>query len=343
MTQTSKEKHVTLRIGVIGTGNIGTYHVDRIASRLSGAAVTAVFDVATERAREVAESVGAATRDQDLDVIHDPGVDAVVIASPGQLHADQVLACIEVGKPVMCEKPLATTTSDALKVVEAEVAAGRQLVQVGFMRRYDQGYRQVKEALDNGDIGEALVMHAVHRNPSVPESFREFMAITDSVVHEIDTSRWLLGEEIVAVTVRSGKRSPHALAKDPQMVHFETESGVLVDVESFVNCQYGYDVRCELVGSEGYATLENPMLSASVTSGRRRTAVPADWRERFDSAYGAELQSWIDGVTTGRYDGASAWDGYAATAVADAGVRALEEGRTVAVDLVDKPSFYAGR
>jgi myo-inositol 2-dehydrogenase / D-chiro-inositol 1-dehydrogenase len=186
------------------------------------------------------------------------------------------------------------------------------------------------------------LLHAVHRNPTVPEAFREFMAITDSVVHEIDTSRWLLGEEIVAVSVRSGKQSPHAPAQDPQMVHFETKSGVLVDVESFVNCQYGYDVRCELVGSEGCATLENPTLSAAVTSAGRRTVVPADWRERFDAAYGAELQAWIDSVPTGTYSGANAWDGYAATAVADAGVRALETGRRVAVDLVERPSFYPG-
>jgi myo-inositol 2-dehydrogenase / D-chiro-inositol 1-dehydrogenase len=333
---------VTLRIGMIGTGNIGSYHIDRIATRLSGAVVTAVFDVATDRAREVAEGVGAVAHARALDVVRDDQVDAVIIASPGDLHTEQVLACLEADKPVMCEKPLATTTEDARKVVEAEVALGKQLVQVGFMRRYDRGYQQIKRTLDTGGIGEALLLHAVHRNPTVPEAFREFMAITDSVVHEIDTSRWLLGEEIVAVSVRSGKRSPHAPAQDPQMVHFETKSGVLVDVESFVNCQYGYDVRCELVGSEGCATLENPTLSAAVTSAGRRTVVPADWRERFDAAYGAELQAWIDSVPTGTYSGANAWDGYAATAVADAGVRALETGRRVAVDLVERPSFYPG-
>ena len=334
---------MTLRIGMIGTGNIGSYHIDRIATQLSGAVVTAVFDVATDRAREVAEGVGAVSHAGALDVVRDDNVDAVIVASPGNLHTGQVLSCIEADKPVMCEKPLATTTQDALKVVEAEVALGKQLVQVGLMRRYDSGYQQIKSTLDTGAIGEALLVHAVHRNPTVPETFREFMAITDSVVHEIDTSRWLLGEEIVAVSVRSGKQSPHAPAKDPQMVHFETASGVLVDVESFVNCQYGYDVRCELVGSEGYTTLENPTLSAAVTADGRRTVVPADWRERFDAAYGAELQAWIDSVPSGRYAGANAWDGYAATAVADAGVRALEEGRRVTVNLVEQPSLYRGR
>lgn len=332
---------MTINIGVVGTGMIGTYHANRIATSIAGARVAAVFDVAADRAREVADSVGATTYTQAMDVIQDGHVDAVLIASPGHLHPEQVVACVDAGKPVLCEKPLATTTEDAVKVVEGEVAAGRQLIQVGFMRRYDAGYLQVKGTLSDGEIGEPLLVHAVHRNPTVPNTFREFMAITDSVVHEIDTIRWILGEEIVAVSIRAGKKSPHAPAQDPQLVLFETESSVLVDVESFVNCQYGYDVRCELVGSNGYVSLENPMLSGMVTSGSRRTAVPADWQERFDAAYGAELQAWVDGVATGQYGGASAWDGYAATAVADAAVRALETGSRMEVELIDRPDFYA--
>ncbi|HEY7042589.1 MAG TPA: Gfo/Idh/MocA family oxidoreductase [Nocardioidaceae bacterium] len=334
---------MTVNIGVIGTGNIGTYHAHRIATELPGAGVVSVFDVDVARAQQVAEAVGARVHEHALDVISDSEADAVLIASPGDLHAEQVLACLDAGKPVLCEKPLATASEDALKVVEAEVGLGRQLIQVGFMRRYDAAYNEVKATLDSGDIGEALVLHCVHRNPTVPPTFREFMAITDSVVHEIDTSRWLLGDEIVAVTVRSGKRSPHAAGQDPQMVHFETASGVLVDVESFVNCQYGYDVRCELVGSEGFAQLENPTFSSVTRAAQRRTGVPADWQERFDNAYQRELLAWVHGVGTGAYSGASAWDGYAATAVAEAGVRSLDEGGRVAVDLVDKPSLYGGK
>jgi myo-inositol 2-dehydrogenase/D-chiro-inositol 1-dehydrogenase len=334
---------VTINVGVIGTGNIGTDHVNKLTYQVSGAAVSAVFDVDNERAKALAETVGARVLDTATDVIASDAVDAELIASPGHLHTDQVLACIDAGKPVLCEKPLATTSVDALKVVEAEAASRRQLVQIGFMRRYDSGYLQVKGALDSGQIGEALVLHCVHRNPTVPESFQAEMAITDSVVHEIDTSRWLLSEEIVAVTIRAGKKSPHAPSQDPQLVLFETESGVLVDVESFVNCQYGYDVRCELVGSEGLASLDNPTLSAVTTSAARSTLVPGDWRVRFTAAYLTELQTWVNTLATGgEFGGADAWDGYAATAVAEAGLRALAEGTRVPVELVDKPSFYSG-
>ncbi|MGH3384398.1 MAG: Gfo/Idh/MocA family protein [Nocardioidaceae bacterium] len=330
-------------IGVIGTGNIGTDHVYRIARQLSGAEVSAVFDVVTDRAETVAAAVGATARDRAADVVEADDVDAVVIASPGELHAEQVLACIDAGKPVLCEKPLAPTTAECLKVIEAEVATGRQLVQLGFMRRYDAAYLEVKTALDSGDLGEVLMLHCVHRNPTAPDWFTSDLALTDSVVHEVDTSRWLLADEIAAVTVLAGKPSPKAgSAQDPQLVVFEMASGVLVTVESFVHAQYGYDVRCELVGSEGVASMDTPTLGAVTRRGGRTTVVPPDWQVRFGSAYQAELQAWVDSLASGEYHGASAWDGYAATAVAEAGLRARAERARVAVELVDKPSLYAG-
>lgn len=332
---------MTVNVGVIGTGNIGSYHINRLATEIAGAAVTAVFDVATERAQEVAGSVGATAHAQATDVVEDKAVDAVVIASPGDLHAEQVLACIEAGKPVLCEKPLATTTADCLKVVEAESALGRQLVQIGFMRRYDTAYRQAKTALDGGRLGEALVLHCVHRNPAAPDFFTREMALTDSVIHEVDTTRWLLGEEIVSVSFRSGRKSPLAVNQDPQIVMFETASGVLVDVESFVNCQYGYDVRCELVGSEGIASVDNPTLSAVTRTGEVSTAVPGDWKVRFGQAFHNEFQDWVAGVQRGSFDGASAWDGYAATAVAEAGLASMASGEPHTVEMAPRPSFYS--
>lgn len=334
---------MTLNVGVIGTGNIGRYHVNRLAHEISGTRVAAVFDVATERAGQVADAVGANAHDRAEAVVEDDGVDAVLIASPGELHAEQVLACIAAGKPVLCEKPLATTTEDCLKVVAAEAAAGRQLVQVGFMRRYDTAYRRAKAALEEGEIGEALLLHCVHRNPAVPDFFTRPMALTDSVVHEIDTTRWLLGDDIVEVSFRAGRRSPKAGFQDPQIVVFQTSSGVLVDVESFVNCQYGYDVRCELVGSEGVASVDNPALSATTRAGRVSTAVPPDWQTRFGQAFHDEVQAWASNVQRGSFDGASAWDGYAATAVAEAGLASMSSGEPKAVQMVERPSVDAGQ
>lgn len=335
---------MTIRVGVIGTGGIGTDHAIKLAQTISGSTVSAVTDINRARAEEVAGAVGGATvYDDGFALIRADEVDAVLIASIGETHAAFTLACIEAGKPVLCEKPLAPTTPECEQILEAEVALGRRLVIVGFMRRYDVGYQQVKGSLESGVIGEALILHNVHRNPTVPESFTSFMTMTDSIIHEIDTSRWLLGEELVSVQVippkRTSKAFPHL--QDPQFAAFTTESGILATAEFFANCQYGYDVRCELVGSDGTASLVNPVVASQVTAGSDANVVPPSWRVRFGAAYTAELQAWISGLLAGEIVGPSAWDGYAATRVTELGVEAVKSGQRVAIDYIAKPDLYA--
>ena len=331
-----------LRVGVIGTGNIGADHVDRVANQVSGARVTALFDVATERAAELAGQVGAVAMPTASEVISSPDVDAIIIASPGEFHAPLTLECIAAGKPVLCEKPLAPTVEECESVIAAEQASGRRLVQVGFMRRNDAGYRHMKNNLSSGAIGEALLLHCEHRNPDVPDSFTSQMSMTDSVIHEIDTARWLLGEEIVRVRVISGKQTPNAAPHlhDPQLVIMESQSGVLVSVEVFVNAKYGYDVRCEVVGSSGVTSLGSQDLGNFVSDTRRTVTMPANWRIRFGDAYRAEIQDWINGIAAGQVRGANSFDGLCATHVAQAAVRAVTSGTTVEVPVLEQPAFY---
>lgn len=335
---------MTIRVGVIGTGGIGTDHAMKLAYTISGSTVAGVTDLNRERAEQVAAEVGGPkVFDDGLALIESDEVDAVLITSVGETHAPFTLACIEAGKPVLCEKPLAPTTSECLRVLDAEVAHGKRLVIVGFMRRYDLGYRQVKASLDSGSIGEALILHNVHRNPTVPEAFTSSMTMTDSIIHEIDTTRWLLGEEITSVQVIPPKQTSKAYAhlQDPQFAVFTTQTGILSTVEFFANCQYGYDVRCELVGSEGTASLLNPVVAGQVTGGAAVNVVPSNWRVRFASAYAAELQAWITGLRNGEIVGPSAWEGYAATRVTEFGVEAVKSGQRVAIDYIDKPALYA--
>jgi myo-inositol 2-dehydrogenase/D-chiro-inositol 1-dehydrogenase len=334
----------TVRVGIIGTGLIGTDHGRKLAGSIAGSTVAAVTDVNRARAEDVARELGGArVFDSGLDLIRSDGVDAVLITSIGETHAGFTLACIDAGKPVLCEKPLAPTTPECVAVLEAEVAFGRRLVVVGFMRRYDPGYQAVKASLAGGSIGEALILHNVHRNQTVPESFTSFMTMTDSLIHEIDVTRWLLDEEITAVQVippkRTSKAFPHL--QDPQFVAFTTESGILSTAEFFANCQYGYDVRCELVASAGTASLVNPVVAHQVATFAETQPVPRDWRQRFGPAYAAELQAWIHGVQRGEAIGPSAWDGYAATRVTEFGVEAVKSGQRVDIDYIPKPELYA--
>jgi myo-inositol 2-dehydrogenase/D-chiro-inositol 1-dehydrogenase len=169
------------------------------------------------------------------------------------------------------------------------------------------------------------------------------MMITDSVVHDIDVTRWLLGQEIVATTVfkaRPSSLAPEGL-QDPQMVMLETADGVLVDVESFVTCRFGYDIRYELVGESGTLALGEHAGVQVRAEGGHHGPIPADYRERFGDAYQNELEEWVAGVLRGEITGPSAWDGYATTAVAEAAVESQAKGGRVAVELVERPALYA--
>lgn len=333
-----------LSVGVIGTGMIGQDHIRRLTSMLSGARVAAVTDVDLDRARSVADGVpGAVVHDTGQALIDDPGVDAVVVTSWGPTHEEYVLAAIAAGKQVFCEKPLATTREACDRILDAEVAAGRRLVQVGFMRRFDPQYRAMKAVVTSGEIGAPLLMHAAHRNPSVPDFFTSDMTINDSTVHDIDVARWMFDDEIAAVTVLKGRVSRKAKAgfDDPLLVLLEMRSGVLVDVEAMVNAGFGYDIRGEVVCEDGTVELSESAGAVVKRAGRYAGRVPESWKERFVGAFDLELQAWVDAVSGGATTGPSAWDGYAATVACETGLAALRSGLREEIVLRERPDLYA--
>lgn len=336
---------MTVRVGVIGVGMIGQDHIRRLTQVLAGSRVVAVTDVDADRATTVAEGLPRPARAHATggEVILDDAVDAVLVTSWGPTHEEYVLAAIEAGKPVFCEKPLATTQEATSRIIDAEVASGRRLVQVGYMRRYDPAYRALKQVVDSGEIGAPLLVHSRHRNPSVPEHYTREMAITDTAVHDFDVVRWLLGEEIVAATVLVPRRNRHGGdLQDPLLMVLETEGGVLVDVETSVNIRYGYDIRGEVVGEDGTAALADSSPVIVRREGSYAGRVPVDWRERFLRAYDIELQEWVDTLASGaEVTGPSSWDGHAAAVVSDAAVAALHSGTRTPVVLRDRPGLYA--
>jgi myo-inositol 2-dehydrogenase / D-chiro-inositol 1-dehydrogenase len=334
---------MTIDVGVIGVGMIGQDHIRRLTHVLSGARVAAVTDVDPDRARTVADDLpGATLHESGQDLIADPGVDAVVVTSWGPTHEEYVLAGIAAGKQVFCEKPLATTREACERIVDAELAAGRRMVSVGFMRRYDAQYRAMKAAVTGGEIGAPLLMHAAHRNPSVPAHFTSEMIITDSAVHDIDLARWMFDDEIAAVSVLKPRVSSKAAAgfHDPLLVLLEMRSGVLVDVEAMVNAGFGYDIRGEVVCEDGTVELSESAGAVVKRTGQYAGRVPADWRERFARAFDAEFQAWIDAVAAGGTTGPSAWDGYAATVACDTGLAALHSGQREPVVMRERPDLY---
>ncbi|MFJ4468257.1 Gfo/Idh/MocA family protein [Streptomyces sp. NPDC089424] len=334
-----------LGVAVLGAGHMGADHIRRLDRVVSGARVAAVADPDPERAKEAAAGIdGVSVHAEAEAALEAPGVGAVLVASPGPAHEEALLAAFARGLPVLCEKPMVPESEGALRVVEAEARLGRRLAQIGFMRRYDAEYRQLKSLLDSGRLGRPLMLHCVHRNVSSPPGFTSAMLVNSSVSHEIDAARWLLGQELTAVTVvrpRSSANAPEGLL-DPQFVLFETAGGAVVDVEVFVNCGFGYQVRCEAVCESGSARIGEGHTLLVTAEGGAREEVPQDYLVRFADAYDRQVQDWVDATRRGRVTGPSAWDGYAASAVAEAGVRALEGGGRVTVGLATRPELYAG-
>jgi myo-inositol 2-dehydrogenase/D-chiro-inositol 1-dehydrogenase len=336
---------MTLGVGVIGTGAIGRDHARRMAQVLTGADVLAVTDVNRANAEATAREVAPRARvyEDGHALIAAPEVQAVVVTSWGPTHEEFVLAAIAAGKPVFCEKPLATTAEGARRIVEAETRAGRRLVQVGFMRRFDAGYVALKQVVDTR-IGAALMVHARHRNPEVGDSYTTPMAVVDTAIHEIDVLRWLLDDDYVSAQVVYPRKTRHASGHlaDPQIVLLETARGIRIDIEVFVNCRYGYDIQCEVVGEEGVAYLPEPLGVPTRQAARLGTPVLMDWKQRFIDSYDVELQAFIAAASRGTAAGPSAWDGYVAAVTADACVAAqARPGQTVPITLPARPALYA--
>ncbi len=329
----------SLRVGVIGAGAMGASHVRTLTSAVPGAVVTEVFDTDTGRATAVAGPGGRAASSAE-DLIASADVDAVVIASPDRTHAELAVRCLEAGKPTLCEKPLALTAAEARTVVDAEVALGRRLVQLGFMRRFDPGFVALRDAVAGGSVGRVRVVHAVHRNASSSTSTDDAGLVTGSMVHELDTIPWLLDDPLVAIRVESPITSGF---RDPQLATLWTRGGVMATVEVFVNAAYGYDVRCEVVGTAGSASLEPSTPVRLRSAGVDGVEVRDDFVAHFTEAYRHELGAWVVAAASGGVPSSapSAWDGYVANVAAAAGVASLGSGAREDVVPGERPALYA--
>lgn len=165
------------------------------------------------------------------------------------VHAEVTSKAIAAGKPVFCEKPLTTTKADCAEIVRNEQAAGRNLVQVGFMRRYDPDYCKIKAILDSGELGKPLMAHCISRMPRIAAGFTNAMQVTNVLIHEIDQFRWLFGEELGRGQMLAARNTKFAAdgLNDPQLALMWTESNILIDVECSVNSYYGYKIGMEIV------------------------------------------------------------------------------------------------
>lgn len=332
-----------LKIGVIGCGAIGREHIRRLTHLIPEAKVVACADYFVDAAKDVAEIYGIEKVHEECEkLIRDSEVEGVVITSADASHAAYVLEAVKLGKQVFCEKPLAITAKECEEIIAEELKHGKRLVQVGFMRRYDPGYSEMKKIIDSGKLGEPLMIHACHRNVSQGEGFKTEMGITNVAIHELDICRWLTGEEYNTAQVLKVKQSSRSNKgyDNPQIVLLETKEGVRIDVELQVSDAYAYDIQCQVVCEKGTINLPDPNRVIIREDAKCQKELMTDWADRFIEAYDIELDDWVKNAKEGSPKGPSSWDGYAACVAADALNQSRGSGEFYSVNMIEKPEIY---
>ena len=329
-------------VGVVGTGGMGGMHAHCLHRKVAGARVAAVSDVDAERAGTVAEECGGAAVFGDaVEMIRDEGVEAVVVASPDPTHAELVLECLRLGKPVLCEKPLATSPEEALGIVEAEVEAGRKLVQVGFMRRYDPQHVEVKNVALSGAIGRPVLFKGWHRNLRMPPGADSAWVVINAAIHDLDSARWMLDAEVKEVFVRGLNTTGSGEGEfDLQLIQLTFADGRLATIEVNVDARFGYEVGVEVVGARGTAHTAPPSGAVVRLDRSFSQRVDEDWLGRFEPAYTIELQEWVGSIADRRPPTPDSWDGYASLVVAGACIASIRSGNPEVVAVPEKPALY---
>ena len=331
---------MTIQVGLIGAGRMGGVFGQHLAFSVAEAELVAVVDVDKDKAAELASRFGASASYADYTtLLARDDVDAVVIASPTGTHVDVVKAAAMAGKHIFCEKPLGLTVTGCDEAIEAVAVAGVKL-QVGFMRRYDPAYVAARRHIDAGLIGTPVMFKSIGRDPrrtSLEYARRDNSGglITDMAIHDFDLARWLMGSEVVRVHSEGGCLVYPELKEvgdiDNAVINLKFANDAVGNVDVSRNAVYGYDIRTEVIGSEGSLLIgklqQTPML-VMTREGVRHDTVPY-FMERFAEAYAAEIRDFVSCIRTDRMPSVSGPDARAATAIGLAATRSLDEGRPV--------------
>ncbi len=322
-----------VRVGVIGVGGMGAYHARTLAG-LAGVDVVAVADPFVARAAALRDELGCRVHADPMELATVDDVDGLVIASPDETHATLAVAALERERFVLCEKPLATTLDDARRVIDAELATGRRLVQLGFMREFDPAHLGLLDALR--DLGQVDVVRAVHRNANATPRPVEII-VGQSMVHDVHSVRFITGSEITAVQAFGaapiGDSFRHVLAV------CVLESGATAMLE-FDDGGFGYEVSVEVLARDGDALTGPPARTVTRRNGSIDVHLGSDWFGWFADAYRIQDQSWIDSIRAVAATGPTTWDGFVAQAVVDAILVSLRSGERCEVVRAARPALY---
>ena len=328
-----------LHIGILGAGRIGRVHAETLAFRLPEAEIAAITDINREAAEALAArcSIPRVVSSAD-DILGDKAIDAVLICTSTDTHADLIVRAARAGKHIFCEKPIALELDKIDTALAAAKAAGVQL-QVGFNRRFDSNFLRVRQAVANGEIGKPSLMHIISRDPAPPPM--AFVRTSggifrDMMIHDFDMARYLMGEEVEEIYAAGGVLVEPAFKAendlDSALVVLHFKSGAIGTIDNSRKAVFGYDQRVEILGSKGKIASENRFPNEVVVSGEKSvyTDLPLNFfMQRYTESFALELQLFVQAVLEGKPTPVTGDDGRVPVVMALAARKSYDEHRPV--------------
>ncbi|MBN9019444.1 MAG: inositol 2-dehydrogenase [Rhizobiales bacterium] len=331
---------MTVRLGLLGAGRIGKVHAKAIAAN-SGARLIAVADAFPDAAAALAASAGAEVRSVDA-IMDASDIDAVLITTPTDLHAAMIERAARAGKAIFCEKPIDLDVARVRSCLAVVAETGAKLM-VGFNRRFDPNFAEVRRQIDAGAIGSVEMVSITSRDPGAPPADyikRSGGIFRDMAIHDFDIARFLLGEEPVTVYASASVLVDPEIGAlgdyDSASIVLTTRSGRIAQISNSRRASYGYDQRIEAHGSKGLVSAENVRatnVEVAGADGYRREPLLNFFMTRYTEAYRAEIEAFVAAVEQDGPISPSGEDGLKALLLADAALTSVREKRVVDVAL----------
>lgn len=336
-----------LNFGLIGAGRIGKVHAETIAFRIPEAALMAVSDIDAEAADVVARCCGIPrVAAGTAEIFADPAIDAVMICSSTNTHADLIIEAAQAGKHIFCEKPIDHSLEKIDRALDAVHKASVKL-QIGFNRRFDPNFARVRRSIATGEIGTPHLLHIISRDPGPPPL--AYIKVSggmffDMTIHDFDMARFLVGSEVTEVYAAAGVRVDPDIGKagdvDTAVIVLRFANGVIGTIDNCRQAPYGYDQRVEVLGSLGAIATENcyPNRAVISTAESVRRDLPLNFfMERYAESFANELQAFVEAIVHDKQTPVTGLDGRVPVVMALAARKSHEEGRPVLLDEIAAP------
>jgi myo-inositol 2-dehydrogenase/D-chiro-inositol 1-dehydrogenase len=331
-----------LNIGFIGAGRIGKVHAETLAFRVPEARTLSITDLNRQAAEQLASRCGIPTVAGSVDqILADPAIQAVLICSSTDTHADLIIRAAQAGKHIFCEKPIA----HSLAQIDAALAAVRQAgvkLQIGFNRRFDPNFARIRAAVAGGEIGSPRLLHIISRDPSPPPiSYVKVSGgiFLDMTIHDFDMARFLIGDEVEEIYTAAGVMVDPAIGEagdlDTALIVLRFRGGVIGTIDNCRQAAYGYDQRAEILGSAGKIATENryPNQATLSTGDCVKKDLPFNFfMDRYTESFSNEIRSFVHSVLEGKPTAVTGLDGRIPVVMGLAARKSFDERRPVRLD-----------